>query len=72
MILLYPIYTYSRFESAIKETAQKYGTYCRRIAFNILGNNEDAEECVNDAYFESMGENSAGTTGCFFRHFSGK
>ena len=35
---------------AIKETASKYGNYCKAIAKNILSNNEDAEECVNDTY----------------------
>lgn len=38
---------------AIKETAAKYGGYCKSIAKNILGNNEDAEECVNDTYLNT-------------------
>ena len=37
-----------RNETAIKETEQKYGRLCYSIAYNILGNSEDAEECVND------------------------
>lgn len=37
-----------RNEAAIKETDLKYGKLCRSIAYNILGNTEDAEECVND------------------------
>ncbi len=41
---------FSRNEHAIKETDVKYGKLCRRIAYNVLGNNEDAEECVNDTY----------------------
>ena len=40
----------SRTERAIDETAAKYGRYCRSIAYSLLGNEEDAEECVNDAY----------------------
>lgn len=40
---------WARSESAISETAKKYGSYCIRIAANILQNDEDAEECVNDA-----------------------
>ncbi|MCE5235356.1 MAG: RNA polymerase sigma factor [Clostridiaceae bacterium] len=41
---------WARSESAIFETAAKYGGYCRAIAYNILFNAEDAEESVNDAY----------------------
>ncbi len=41
---------FQRSEEAIKETQSKYGSLCFRVAHNILGNNEDAEECVNDAY----------------------
>ena len=39
-----------RSETAISETAQKYGGYCFSIAKNILTNHEDAEESVNDTY----------------------
>ncbi len=41
---------YARDEQAIKETAVKYGKLCHGIAYNILNNNEDSEECVNDTY----------------------
>ena len=41
----------ARSESAITHTAEKYGNYCHTIAFNILQNEEDADECVNDTYF---------------------
>lgn len=41
---------WSRSESAISESNQKYGKYCYSIAYNILTNNEDAEECVSDTY----------------------
>lgn len=41
---------WSRSESAITETDQKYGKYCCSIAYNILTNNEDAEESVSDTY----------------------
>lgn len=40
---------FDRDPAAIAETAQKYGTYCHRIASNLLSR-EDSEECVNDAY----------------------
>lgn len=42
-----------RSEDAITETAKKYGRYCHTIAFNILGNTEDSEECVNDTYLKT-------------------
>ena len=44
---------WQRSEQAISETSRKYGKYCFSIAGNILGNREDAEECVNDTYHEA-------------------
>ena len=41
---------FARSEQAITELSKKYGRLCLHIADNILGNKEDAEECVNDAY----------------------
>ena len=41
---------WQRNEEAIPETAAKYGSYCRIIAYNILADDEDAEECVNDTW----------------------
>lgn len=41
---------FARSESAISETAEKYGGFCYRIAYNILSNPEDSEESVNDTY----------------------
>ena len=41
---------WERDERAIKETDAKYGKLCHRIAYNILNNHEDSEECVNDTY----------------------
>ncbi len=46
---------WSRSESAITETAAKYGTYCRAIAYNILSDAQDAEESVNDTYLDAWG-----------------
>ena len=43
---------WQRSEAAIQETAIKYGSYCLKIAMNILANQEDSEECVNDAYLK--------------------
>ena len=45
---------WDRDERAIPATSGKYGNYCNSIAWNILGNREDAEECVNDTYLCSV------------------
>ena len=37
-------------ERAISATAEKYGGYCHTIAYNILYDHFEAEECVNDTY----------------------
>lgn len=42
-----------RSEQAIAETARKYGRYCHYIAYSILQNDEDSEECVNDTYLRA-------------------
>ena len=42
---------FKRCESAISETAGKYGAYLNQIAYNILRNREDTEEIVGDTYF---------------------
>ena len=44
---------WARSEHAIKETANQYGKYCYFIAYNILHNAEDSEECVNDTYMKA-------------------
>lgn len=44
---------WKRDETAINETKAKYGNYCYSIAYNILKNYEDAEECENDTYLEA-------------------
>ena len=41
---------FRRDDRAIAETDTKYGKLCQRIAYNVLGSREDAEECVNDTY----------------------
>ena len=44
---------WDRDEQAIPATSDKYGNYCTSIAMNILGNQEDAEECVSDTYLNA-------------------
>ena len=41
---------FSRDESAIAATDEKYGRYCRTVAYNILSDEPDSEECVSDTY----------------------
>ena len=43
---------WTRSEKAIAETSAKYGKYCYAIAYNILSNPQDADECVNDTYLK--------------------
>ncbi len=43
----------ARMESAVQITAQRYGAYCHAIAYGILRNDEDAEECVSDTYLRA-------------------
>ena len=40
----------ARDEQAIALTAARFGGCCYTVAYNVLANREDAEECVSDAY----------------------
>lgn len=44
---------WARNESAIAETAKKYGRYCHYVAYGVLGCDQDAEEVVNDTYLKT-------------------
>ena len=44
---------WERSESAIEESQRKYGKYCYSIAYHILYNEQDSEECVNDTYLRA-------------------
>jgi RNA polymerase sigma-70 factor (ECF subfamily) len=44
---------WQRSEDAIRETAARYGTYCHSIAYGILHNPQDAEECVSDTWLRT-------------------
>ena len=39
---------FARSEEGLALLRDKYGSLCRRIALNLLGNRQDAEECEND------------------------
>ena len=42
---------FERSEQAIQELDTKYGKTCHSLSYRILNDRQDAEECVNDAYF---------------------
>lgn len=44
---------WERKEEAISETANKYSAYLSKIAYHILFDYEDAQECVNDTYLKA-------------------
>ena len=44
---------FRRSESAISETASKYGNYLSSIAYRILNSREDTEEVVEDTYLKT-------------------
>lgn len=44
---------WQRAEDAIAETKKKYAKYCYSVAYGILRNNEDSEECVNETYLRA-------------------
>ena len=41
---------FDRSEKAIQATEEKYSRYCFSIAWNILYDKEDSDECVNDTW----------------------
>ncbi len=42
-----------RNEAAVAATREKYDAYLMRVAYNVLGNFEDCEECVADGYLKA-------------------
>ncbi len=44
---------WSRDERAIRETDSRYGRYLWTIAFHVLADREDSDECVNDTYYKA-------------------
>ena len=62
---------FARSEDAITQTDKKYGGYCRAIAYNILHNDEDSEECVNDTWLNTWNAIPPTRPGCL-RAFVGR
>lgn len=44
---------WQRDQEAIRATQGKYGAYLGKIAWQILSDREDSEECVNDTYWKT-------------------
>jgi len=44
---------WDRNEQAIAESEKSYGNYCYSIAFHILHDREDSDECVNDTWLRA-------------------
>lgn len=44
---------FAREERAIAETDRKYCQYLHTVAYNILANEQDAEECLQDTYLRA-------------------
>jgi RNA polymerase sigma factor (sigma-70 family) len=43
---------FERNENGLKELTKKYDLLIKKIAYGILNNNSDTEECVNDTYLK--------------------
>ena len=44
---------FRRDETALKEIEHQYGVKLKRLALQFLGNEADADECLNDVYFKT-------------------
>ena len=44
---------WNRSDQAITETQRKYGGLCYSIAYNILSDHQESEECVNDTWLRA-------------------
>lgn len=44
---------WQRSDDAIQESQRKYGNYCHAIAYKLVGDHRDAEECVNDTWLQA-------------------
>ena len=44
---------WERSQTAISETADRYGGYCYTIAYNILRDDGESQECVNDTWLRA-------------------
>ena len=56
---------WARDERAITETQKSYGKYCYSIAYHILHDREDTEECLNDTGVECHSTEKTEPSGAF-------
>lgn len=54
---------WSRDERAVRETQERYGSYCYSIAWHILYDRGDADECVNDTWLRAWNSIPPGRPG---------
>ena len=62
---------FDRNEEALRETEERYGSYCYHIVYSILRDLYDAKECENDTYLELWNTIPPSVPSCF-RTFLGK
>lgn len=61
---------WARDEQALPESDKKYGKLCRSVAYNILKDREDTEECVNDTWLRAWNAMPPGRPGVLSAFFS--
>ena len=44
---------FQRNQDGVLEAQRKYGAYCQSVARNILGSEEDSQECLNDLWLRA-------------------
>ena len=44
---------FQRNQDGLLEAQRKYGAYCQSVARNILGSEEDSQECLNDLWLKA-------------------
>lgn len=52
---------FERSEQAIRELDNKYGKICYALSHNIVGNRQDAEECVSLIHYRHISVKLFGT-----------
>ena len=55
---------WDRDQQALVQSERKYGGYCYTVAHRILDDREDAEECVNDTWYQAWSAMPPHRPGC--------
>ena len=61
---------WQRNPDAIGETERKYGSYCFRVAKNLLPTSQDAEECVSDTWLGAWNSIPPQRPGCLRQYLA--